>query len=61
MKSVTVAGVRLMEDLYDANSLTSKKAREAIYLKKTILALLEKTGRIFYLLDMKKVKYIEFS
>jgi len=46
MKAVTVAGVRLMEDLYDTNSLTSKKAREAIYLKKTILALLEKTGRI---------------
>jgi len=46
MKSVTVAGVRLMEDLYDTNSLRNKKDREAIYLKKTILALLEKTGRI---------------
>lgn len=45
-KAVTVAGIRLLNDLHDKRALSSRKAREAISLQKTLHDLIDKTGRI---------------
>ena len=46
IQAVTVAGIRLLSDLHDKKALSSRKAREAISLQKTLHDLIEKTGRI---------------